>query len=532
RAKHNIGAWFECKLCDLKFRHPGGLNDHNNRKHNSASNCQCPICDMEFEDSDERKFPCDQCALAFKRKAVLNEHVKRVHLKTPVKVCELCNRGFPQKSGYAAHMLMDENNISYAICVDCHGNLRKFTSFRNTCLGNDARFKKLFAVTVVNVFDEVRTPSEPSEEVVQETDKQLVDEEYEIIGHGDCIELNEEMDTNDHEEVVETVEIVPSAEEEEEEEKEEEVVDDLEMLEDSLLLEHSVDENIFPSVADVVKDTEGPVPDDVESARKQSTKVAKSGQKRSRRQPSTKESTKPKRRRVVPREASEDEQPKKRRPAVVTKQLCPECGKLVTYLPDHMLSHTKPPNFACEHCPMTCSRKSYLKLHVEAVHMKKIVRSCGICGRGFSYVDSYDAHMRAKHNVGESFECNVCGIKFRHRGGLRGHNNRKHNNETNCECPVCGMKFQDKKGLRDHSRVHSTEKKFACKYCPKRFKSPNAHRTHELIHKGVSMEYVVSEILNICRFCLSAEQETSNPVSSVVEDSLTAEDIERFTGIW
>ena len=34
RAKHNLGEYFECKICSKKFRHRGGLNGHLNRKHN------------------------------------------------------------------------------------------------------------------------------------------------------------------------------------------------------------------------------------------------------------------------------------------------------------------------------------------------------------------------------------------------------------------------------------------------------------------------------------------------------------------
>uniref|UniRef100_A0A182PBH7 Uncharacterized protein n=1 Tax=Anopheles epiroticus TaxID=199890 RepID=A0A182PBH7_9DIPT len=527
RAKHNVGESFECKICNIKFRHKGGLRVHNNRKHNEESNCSCPVCGMKFLDqkglrehgrvhSNEKpyackycskcfkasnslkthelihegvKFPCTVCDKVYSYRSLLNKHIRICHAKdVHDKLCRLClseDEGilFPASKLIDSTLTVDDierftgvrietkDGVPYAVCIDCHSQLKKFCYYRSFCLSNDHQFRKLFSLTSADDSTDkiVIDTAVDSPAIIETIKEEVIVQQYDITDpHGS---IDEAIQSNE-----EKIAVIESNEEKiavcEYEEYDESTNDDtVEELHEEIehIAEDGSDQEEKPHIHKLTIDrfeTNDTLPTKYWAYQ--------------RKQPSNWVTTSTIQR---TKESNTEIQIRKKEPPA--KQLCPLCGKLIHSLNDHMLSHTKEPRFSCKLCPMKCSRKSYLKLHIDAVHMKRVLKRCEQCDKGFSYIESYEAHMRAKHNFGEPFECKICNLKFRHKGGLRGHNNRKHNDQTNCSCPVCGMKFEDKKGLINHGRVHSDEKPFACKFCPKRFKSPNAHRAHELIHQGV-----------------------------------------------
>ncbi|XP_041782022.1 uncharacterized protein LOC121598801 [Anopheles merus] len=50
--------------------------------------------------------------------------------------------------------------------------------------------------------------------------------------------------------------------------------------------------------------------------------------------------------------------------------------------------------------------------------------------------NSYDAHMRAQHSVGEPLECEICSKTFKQLSGYRKHITLFHKNERNFGCTV------------------------------------------------------------------------------------------------
>ncbi|XP_035901463.1 zinc finger protein 37-like isoform X2 [Anopheles stephensi] len=378
-----------------------------------------------------------------------------------------------------------EENVSYVICQNCHNKLRKFAAYRAFCMNNDVRFRELYLAIGEHVSKDHKatqeTPAVQPAEVSCSAKEQCENE-------NDFTIMYVESTFDDH-----VVEVDGAKVNEHDDEPDEDVVEIIVQTDSQSY--HTKRER--SQTSDSERDSQNDEPEESDSEENDKKSIRKQLEPRTalRQQPEQNEknvsSDSQRRGDGAARKYERKQQFSKS--STIHKQLCSICGKLVQYLPDHIVSHTKEQKYSCEHCPMTCSRKSYLKLHVEAVHMKKVVKSCKICNRDFTHITGYTAHMRAQHNVGDWYECTICNQKFRHPGGLRGHNNRKHNADSNCECPICGMKFQDKKGLKDHSRVHSNEKPFACSFCPKRFKSPNAHRTHMLIHKGVVFSCTLCE---------------------------------------
>nr|XP_040235056.2 zinc finger protein 333-like [Anopheles coluzzii] len=355
-----------------------------------------------------------------------------------------------------------ENSIPYSVCEDCHSKLTLFTTFRTFCLSNDALFRELFAA----IFANVPSDEEQSLQEMDSNDKtrpamgdhigyiatyegptfqsKIAKVEYleQDDSSSDCSSLKGQDNSDEEDNLAIVVEgnesygehpqgrsVSPDREASEQENEEKASVTDCGRGVDSVGSASDIEDN------------------DEENERTQKNALQDKNSRR---------------------------------------QLCPMCGKLVYDLPVHIVSHTKERKHVCPHCSMAYGRKTYLKMHVEAVHLKKVVKTCEMCNRGFTQRTGYEAHMRAQHNIGKWYECKLCDMQFRHPGGLREHNNRKHNEKSNCSCPTCGMEFQSKVGLKNHSRVHSVVQMFACKHCPKRFKSPNAHKQHELTHLGVT----------------------------------------------
>ena len=132
-------------------------------------------------------------------------------------------------------------------------------------------------------------------------------------------------------------------------------------------------------------------------------------------------------------------------------QLCPDCGKNVENLSNHMQTH-RTEELKCPQCDTVLKHLKGLKDHIKSVHEKT---PCVECGKLIG------ATKMKLH--------------------LQGH---APDSEKKYKCEVCGKGFTETQRLQDHMNIHTGEKPYKCKYCTNRFASRGNQRMHERGHEG------------------------------------------------
>ncbi|XP_035901462.1 zinc finger protein 62-like isoform X1 [Anopheles stephensi] len=328
--------------------------------------------------------------------------------------------------------LFREQNVSYAVCVDCGNKLKKCAAFRSLCLTNDALFRQLFSVLVES--KEKENGSESEETAVEQCESTA---EHEIVDMQAIIKQECRKDGTQT-----IVEFVGEA------------------------LNDDVDTDSETDWADEAECNSGPEQDILASSLPASANLH---QQEKISAPKSTNKIAPKRpARVSGRKLSEN----KSSISTVTRsgrsyRRCDTCGKMVSDLKSHQLRHTKEKRFACTYCPLKMAFRSNLKIHIKAVHLKEISKTCELCGQGFVNYNSYKNHMASQHGKGE-YSCDTCSKKFTHMRTYNSHVRRYHNTERKKKkvkqlCGTCGAMVTN---IATHMQTHTQEKKFTCPYCP------------------------------------------------------------------
>ena len=132
-------------------------------------------------------------------------------------------------------------------------------------------------------------------------------------------------------------------------------------------------------------------------------------------------------------------------------RVCPECGKNVESLSQHL-----------------------------AIHDRKETK-CPQCDEIFRNQRCVDNHIKAVHDKIPCVECGKLIGPSKMKIHLQGHlpdSERKH------KCEVCFKGFVESARLKDHMNIHTGEKPYKCKYCSSCFASQGNQRMHERSHEG------------------------------------------------
>uniref|UniRef100_A0A182WG35 C2H2-type domain-containing protein n=1 Tax=Anopheles minimus TaxID=112268 RepID=A0A182WG35_9DIPT len=352
---------------------------------------------------------CPHCPVKMKQKANLMAHIRTVHLKTVMKRCEICDKGFVHHKTYRYHMVngciasdeallipledivdfsvvlqdvsmvtgidINEDNVaSYAMCLECTAKLKSSVTFRNACLSNESHFQELYAVLVASV-------KEPCAQTI---------DTIELLDGSDG---SEDMDPYMQEESL--GEFVTSPESNEEFSQNASLIDETSHLSNS-------EDGEFSYSANYIQ------PGEILYAEEQDNKH-KVDWNTSLNPP-------------APLPVLHLREPGKRK-----LLLCEICGIMVRHIPSHIDVHYPEGTYSCPHCPVKIKQRNNLQAHIKTVHLRKVMKTCNICGKGFIHHKTYRYHMLNHQGEGKTFECVDCSKTFSNSIYLRDHINRLHN---------------------------------------------------------------------------------------------------------
>uniref|UniRef100_A0A182NPK8 Protein krueppel n=1 Tax=Anopheles dirus TaxID=7168 RepID=A0A182NPK8_9DIPT len=344
----------------------------------------------------------------------------------------------------------DEERISHAVCLECIDIMKKFAVFRNTCLNNDALFRRLCAESFAC------NPKSTMDVIVERCSTPSMDP----------LMVNFPVDDG--------------------------AISDLDGFVDEFKIEQTIADKNCPHIPTIITDQpDGGTEEFSYSANYIGLgEPSLSGDNESDATADDVWLSDPITRKIhlLNSQGSATipsiELFKQPRDSKRQKRLCDTCGAFVTNLPTHMLNHTKHIKFSCPQCPIQMYNQANLLKHIAAVHQRRILETCSVCGKGFTHRATYLAHMRALHDIGEKLECRLCFKKFNQTSGLSKHVKRHHGGQD-FACAACSKTFTSRKALEAHESSHSREQVYACSQCPKRFRTVHAHQLHERTHGGV-----------------------------------------------
>lgn len=175
---------------------------------------------------------------------------------------------------------------------------------------------------------------------------------------------------------------------------------------------------------------------------------------------------------------------------------CEECGKSyfsINSFQSHKLKHIpeSEKKFNCSQCDKKFATNYMRHRHEDKIHSAKYNKICDICGKVFTYKNTFLRHMEEHAGVPTAVEtCNICGAKLSNKLGLKYHVKMQHRPENQMEqiCPYCSKVSPNINAHNRHIQYsHKMQRKHACHLCDKAFKYPNKLKEHVSTHTGEAL---------------------------------------------
>ncbi|XP_055306168.1 zinc finger protein OZF [Sitodiplosis mosellana] len=148
----------------------------------------------------------------------------------------------------------------------------------------------------------------------------------------------------------------------------------------------------------------------------------------------------------------------------------------LSFMKQHMRTHSGQKLFACSVCVQTFMQKNHLRQH-SRTHIKQLPFACSNCGQRFNNDNEKQSHE--KRCTCRRYECYLCFHKCFTKNRLKQHMRSKHTSDMPFECAVCGLKFSYHSDLKRHLTTHAKPRPFRCLKCWKSFKEEGKKNAHE-----------------------------------------------------
>ncbi|GFO12012.1 Zinc finger protein 836 [Plakobranchus ocellatus] len=144
------------------------------------------------------------------------------------------------------------------------------------------------------------------------------------------------------------------------------------------------------------------------------------------------------------------------------RKQCPTCGRMVTNIHNHILTHKPLEEMAeaelwmCDKCPSKFRTKATLLNHLKTNHSDERSK-CHLCQQSFKSYKGLYRHLNNVHSNLMPYQCEVCGKRCKLKSNLKIHM-RTHSSFKMFPCSLCNQAFNYKSSLDGHMRSkHSTE---------------------------------------------------------------------------
>ncbi|XP_050079761.1 zinc finger protein 184-like [Anopheles maculipalpis] len=142
---------------------------------------------------------------------------------------------------------------------------------------------------------------------------------------------------------------------------------------------------------------------------------------------------------------------------------CTLCDKYLHNIDEHRRMHANQRTQQCPYCEKAFVYRSNLYTHLN-IHTQERIYRCEQCGSEFSSIQGLKQH-RTIH-FARQYACTVCKRMYSRKCYLRIHQQRMHMpKEQKHKCLICDREFQNETQMEKHMTIHQDSTLFECNAC-------------------------------------------------------------------